>query len=53
MPTLPTIARVSDDTTVEELLTLLHECSRYAPSAQRTASTDTLLDLLLAWAGAE
>lgn len=51
MPTLPTIARVSDDTDVAELLTVLHECSRYPRSPQRTASTDTLLDLLLVWAG--
>lgn len=49
--TLPTIARVSDDTTEAKLLAILHKCSRYPQSQQRTVSTDTLLDLLLVWAG--
>lgn len=45
------IIRVDEDTTIDELLADLHECSRYAQSEQRTHSTDVLLDLVLEWAG--
>ena len=46
-----TTIRITEDTSEAELLTWLEECSRYPQSPQRTASTDTLLDLLLVWAG--
>lgn len=38
---------IGDDTTAAELLAALAKCARYPHSAQRTASTDTLLDRVL------
>ena len=47
------VMRITEDTGEAELLAWLHDCARYPQSPQRTASTDTLLDLLLIWAGVE
>ena len=38
---------IHDDDTLDELLADLAKCARYPHSAQRTASTDTLLDEVL------
>lgn len=48
---MPPLLTITDDTTEADLLAMLQTCSRYPPSAQRTDGTDTLLDLLLEWAG--
>lgn len=48
---MTTLARITEDTSEAELLKWLYECSRYPQSPQRTASVDTLLDLLNEWAG--
>lgn len=42
---------ITESTSEAELLSWLHDCSRYPQSAQRTASVDVLLDLLNEWAG--
>lgn len=45
------LARITEETSEAELLAWLHDCSLKPRSERRTASTDTLLDLLLEWAG--
>lgn len=44
---------INEITTEQDVITALATCSGFPQSPQRTASTDTLLDLLLIWAGVE